>query len=191
MHLRFVDRLIASVESGGSILDAPCGTGPYFGRIEADGRRVVGADQSAGMLSAARAKHPEVRLERVGLQELAFAGEFDAVMCIDAMEHVPPEEWPAVLDNLHRAVRPGGLVYLTIEQVEDGEHDVAVAEAARLGLPAVRGEHVGPETGGYHFYPDDRDVRAWLDQVGLERLDEADEWLDGYGYHHPLLRSRT
>jgi hypothetical protein len=52
----------------------------------------------------------------------------------------------------------------------------------------VRGEHVGPETGGYHYYPDRHQVRAWLDQTGLEIVDEADEWLDGYGYRHLLLR---
>ena len=189
MHVRFVDRVIESVAAGGSILDAPCGTGPYFGRIRAAGLQAVGADQSSGMLAAAHAKHPGVRLEQVGLQELSFVGEFDAVMCVDAMEHVPPEEWPTVLSNLHRAVRAGGLVYLTIEQVEDPAlHDAAMADAQGLGLPAVRGEHVGPETGGYHFYPDAQQVGVWLDQAGLELVDEADEWLDGYGYHHLLLR---
>ena len=188
VHLRFVDRVIASVDPGGLILDAPCGTGPYFSRIDAAGRRVVGADQSRGMLAAAQAKHPDARLERVGLQELAFDDAFDAVMCIDAMEHIPPEDWPAVLGNLHRAVRSGGLVYLTIEQVDAGEHDSALAEAERLGLPALRGEHVGPETGGYHFYPDRRQVGSWLEQAHLEVIDEADEALDGYGYLHLVLR---
>jgi hypothetical protein len=30
------------------------------------------------------------------------------------MENVPPEQWPLVLANLHRAVRPGGVMYLTV-----------------------------------------------------------------------------
>ena len=102
VHRRFVDRLIETTPEGGTLLDAPCGTGPYFGMILAAGRQVVGADQSAGMLERASVKHPDVRLEHVGLQELAFDGAFDAAMCIDAMEHVPPEEWPLVLTNLRQ-----------------------------------------------------------------------------------------
>ena len=46
------------------------------------------------------------------------------------------------------------------------------------GLPAVRGEYVGPVTGGYHHYPDRGQVRAWFDAEGL----------DGYGYFHLLVR---
>lgn len=190
VHRRFVGRLVESCPADGTILDVPCGTGPYFAIVMAAGRRVVGGDQSAGMLAEAHAKHPDVRLEKVGLQELAFDHEFDGVMCIDAMEHISPEEWPLVLGNLHRAARPAGQLYLTVEEVDDGEHDVALAEAVALGLPAVRGEHTGPETGGYHYYPARDEVRRWLDAEGLEVVDEADERLDGYGYHHLLLRSR-
>ena len=191
VHRRFVTLLIESCPPGATVLDVPCGTGPYFGMVEAAGRHVVGADQSAGMLAQAHAKHPSVRLERVGLQELAFTAEFDGVMCIDAMEHVPPEDWPRVLANLHRAAGPGGNLYLTIEEVDDRFHDTALAEARALGLPAVRGEHVSPATGGYHFYPDRAQVSRWFEAEGLEVLEEATEDLDGYSYHHLLLGSRT
>ena len=190
LHQRFVERVVASVAPSGLILDTPCGTGPYLAAIESAGRRVVGADQSAGMLAAAHKKHPNVRLEHVGLQELAFEHAFDAVMCIDAVEHVPPEEWPVVLANLHRAVRAGGLLYLTIEAVDEREHDPALMEALTRGLPAVRGEHVGPDTGGYHYYPDRDQVNAWIHGAGFEVVDEADEVLDGYGYRHLLVKAR-
>jgi SAM-dependent methyltransferase len=190
VHRQFVSNLIATSPVGGVILDAPCGTGPYFAMIEAAGRRVVGADQSAGMVARAHAKHPNVRLERVGLQELAFEAEFDAVMCVDAMEHVPPEEWRLVLANLHRALRPGGHLYLTVEEIDRREVEEAFAEASAAGLPAVRGEHVGPDTGGYHYYPDRAQVDQWLDAERLEVIEQADEPLDGYAYHHLVLRSR-
>ena len=39
-------------------------------------------------------------------------------LTIEAMQHIPPEDWPGVLANLHRAVRPGGLVYLTVQELE-------------------------------------------------------------------------
>ncbi len=189
LHRRFVDRLIQTTRAGGSLLDAPCGTGPYFGMILAAGRQVVGADQSAGMLERARMKHPGVRLERVGLQELAFDAEFDAAMCIDAMEHVPPEEWPLVLSNLRRAIRPGAYLYLTVEQVDRRRLERAFDEATAAGLPVVYGDRADDATGGYHHYPSREQVLHWLDDAELAVVEEGDEELDGYGYHHLLVRA--
>ena len=132
-HRRFVADLLERCPPGGTVLDAACGTGKYFAMVQDAGRRVVGTDQSTGMLGRARARFPAVPLERVGLQELDFAAEFDAVMCVDAMENIPPEDWPRVAANLARAVRPGGHVYLTVEQVDDEELDRELADATARG----------------------------------------------------------
>lgn len=189
VHRRFVARLIDSCPEGRTVLDAACGTGPYLGMVLDAGRQVVGTDQSAGMLARVGMKHPGVRLDQVGLQELAFEEEFNAAMCIDAMEHVPPEDWPRVLANLRRALRPGGHLYLTVEEVDRQELDRAFAEATAAGLPAVYGEDVGEGTGGYHYYPGREQVRRLLDEAGFTPVDEVDERLDGYGYYHLLVRA--
>ena len=133
-------------------------------------------------------KHPDVRLERVGLQELSFDAVFDAAMCVDAMEHVPPEEWPLVLTNLRRAIRQGGHLYLTVEQVDRSRLEGAFDEATSAGLPVVFGDRADDTTGGYHHYPSREQVRHWLDDAELVVADEGDEELDGYGYHHLLVR---
>ncbi|SRR6266545_4229952 len=187
VHRRFVARLIETCPEGGTILDAACGTGPYLGMVLEAGRVVVGTDQSSGMLAQARAKHPVVRLEQVGLQELVFEGEFDAAMCIDAMEHVPPENWPRVIANLRGALRSGGHLYLTVEEIDRRELDRAFGQARAARLPAVYGEDLGEETGGYHYYPDREQVRRWLAEAGFVVVDGVDEWLGGYGYHHLLM----
>jgi ubiquinone/menaquinone biosynthesis C-methylase UbiE len=189
VHRRFVGRLIETTPQNGAVLDAACGTGPYMGMVLEAGRKVVGTDQSQGMLDRVKKKHPGVRVGRSGLQELAFDGEFDAAMCVDAMEHVPPEDWPVVLENLRRALRPGGHLYLTVEQVDRGELDRAFDAAVAAGLPVVPGEDVGDGTGGYHHYPDREQVARWLADAGFAVVDDADEWLDGYGYHHLLVRA--
>ena len=187
-HRRFVTDLLEGCPAGGTVLDAACGTGKYFAMVLDSGRRVVGTDQSTGMLARARARFPAVPLERVGLQELAFDAEFDAVMCIDAMENVPPEDWPRVAGNLRRAVRPGGQVYLTVEEPNQADLERAQADATASGLPVVEGEMTG-EGAGYHYYPSREQVGGWLEEAGLAVVaeDVSDEG-DGYGYLHLLTR---
>jgi ubiquinone/menaquinone biosynthesis C-methylase UbiE len=184
-HRRFVGQLIERCPPGGRILDAACGTGKYFPMILDAGRRIVGTDQSAGMLAQARRKHPDVPTEKVGLQELAFDAEFDAAMCVDAMENVFPEDWPLVLANLRRALRPGGHLYLTVELPDERELERVFAEATASGLPAVPGELTSPG-GGYHYYPPLDQVAAWVRDAALESPE------DGIGddYYHLLVSRR-
>jgi ubiquinone/menaquinone biosynthesis C-methylase UbiE len=185
----WVRRLLATCPPGGTVLDAPCGTGRYFPLVADSGRRVVGIDQSAGMLEQARARGIAIELQQVGLQELAFVARFDAVMTIDALENVAPEDWPLVLANLHRALRPRGRLYLTVEE-QDQEHvEAAYATLVTSGLPAVSGEVVEGDVAGYHYYPDREQVLAWLDAEKLELIDEHYREEDGWGYRHFLLRS--
>jgi ubiquinone/menaquinone biosynthesis C-methylase UbiE len=185
-HRRFVADLLERCQPGGTVLDAACGTGKYFAMVLDAGRRVVGTDQSTGMLARARARFPGVPLERVGLQELAFDAEFDAVMCIDAMENIPPEDWPRVVGNLRRALRPGGHLYLTVEQVDDEELDRELAEATARGLPVVRGEE---SRDGYHYYPSREQVGYWMEEGMLVVVAEDFSPGDGYGYLHLLART--
>jgi SAM-dependent methyltransferase len=190
-HRRFVDRLVAGVPIGGTILDAPCGTGRYFQAVTDAGRRVVGIDQSAGMLQAAQARGLADRLEQVGLQELAFRAEFDAALTIDAMENVPPEDWPLVLGNLVRAVRPGSPLYMTVEEVAEVDIDAAFRAARAAGQPAIRGEVVEGDAAGYHYYPGRDRVRSWLAEAGLSIIDEMTDQEDGWAYWHLLLNTPT
>jgi SAM-dependent methyltransferase len=191
VHISFVDKLLATCPPRGLVLDAPCGTGPYFVQVAASGRRVVGADQSAGMLAQARGRDVAERLEHVGLQELAFAAEFDAAMTIDAMEHVPPEEWPGVVANLRRALKPDRHWYVTLEEIEGPSIDEAFSELTARGLPVVRGEVVEGDTGGYHFYPGREQALRWIVDGGFEPVAEDADWRGDWGYRHLLLRARS
>lgn len=187
-HPRFVDRLVETCPSGGVVLDASCGTGRWFANVVGAGRRVIGVDASVGMAEVARARGlaDDVRHQR--LQDLDLDGAVDGAMCIDAMEHVPPEDWPLVLAKLRRAVRPGGHVYLTIEEIGRDAIERAFAELSAAGLPAVLGEITADEAGGYHYYPDRTQVAAWLEEAGLVIEADENEAFDGWSYRHLLLR---
>jgi SAM-dependent methyltransferase len=184
----WVARLLRACPAAANVLDAPCGTGKYFPMVVAAGHRVLGADQSAGMLAQARARGIAIALDQVRLQDLPYDGEFDAILTIDAMEHIPPEDWPHVLANLYQAGRPGGLLYLTVEEVAEPVIEDAFVTLSRRGLPAVRGEVVDGDVGGYHYYPGREQVTAWLTAAGLHILEEGFQQEDGWGYRHFLLQ---
>lgn len=189
MQREWVKRALGLIRPGGIVLDAPCGTGKYFPLVATAGHQVAGVDASAGMLAQARSREIAVRVEQMTLQELSYAGEFDAVITIDAMENIPPEDWPLVLANLHRAARPGGVMYLTVEQVNRDQVDEAFESLSARGLPAVRGEIVEGDVAGYHYYPGREQAVAWLTREGLSILDEDFRQHDGWGYRHFLLHT--
>jgi SAM-dependent methyltransferase len=181
-HARFVRRLLDLARPGGLVLDAACGTGKYWALILASGRRVVAVDQSAGMLEVARTKHPDVPAGRVALADLAFDAVFDAVMCVDAMEFVGPEDWPVVAGALARAARPGAPLYLTVELADPAEVRSSYAAALAQGHPVVPGEDF--DGVGYHHYPERDQVHRWLRDAGLGLLEQG----IGDDYLHLLLR---
>ena len=181
-HARFVERFLALCPPDGSILDAACGTGKYWTMVLDSGRRPSGIDQSAGMLIRAAAKFPEVPVEVRALTDLDADAAFDGVMCVDAMEYVPPEEWPPVLAAFRRSLRDGGLLYVTVEQIDPAEIEAENRRSRDQGHPVVAGESVQgqapEEDDGYHFYPDEPRVRGWLAAAGFVLIDR--EVADGY-----------
>jgi 2-polyprenyl-3-methyl-5-hydroxy-6-metoxy-1,4-benzoquinol methylase len=184
----WVARVLGLIPPGGTVLDAPCGTGKYFAMLAAAGHRVAGADQSAGMLARAYTRGIAFSLEHISLQDLSYAGQFDAVLTIDAMQHIPPEDWPGVLANLRRAVRPGGMVYLTVQELEQRHIQRAFDSLRARGLPAVRGELAEEDTLGYHYFPGRDQAAGWFGQQGLAIVDEGFRRGNGWGHHHFLLR---
>ncbi len=189
-HAREMAAFLAALPAGARVLDAACGTGKYWPMIRAAGHRVEGVDQSAGMLRVAAAKDPTVPVRRVGLQELAgepgIAGAFDAVVCMDALENVAPEDWPAVAANLRLALRPGGAAYVTVELPDEAAVAAAQADALALGAPVVDGEDWAPD-GGYHYYPARSRVDAWLHEAGFT----IERDIDGDDYRHLVLRASS
>jgi cyclopropane fatty-acyl-phospholipid synthase-like methyltransferase len=119
------------------------------------GHTIVGIDQSQGLLARAYELFPAVQTEKLGLQEMSFQEGFDGAICVDAMEHVFPEDWPLILHNFHLALKPKGYFYFTVE----------LAEARPQELPVVFGEWVNTDV--YHYYPSMEQVREWLEQAGF------------------------
>jgi SAM-dependent methyltransferase len=188
-HRSFVERFLSMLPPDGRVLDAACGTGKYFPMVLASGRSLLGVDHAGAYLARAGAKFPGVSTEKHDLQDLPYRDEFDGVMCVDAMEFVPPEDWLVVLDRFRRALHPNGWLYLTVELAPEDRVRAVNEQARRSGLPVVEGEVIWDEPDGYyHYYPRMEQVREWVADAGFAVVEEAEgPWHEEeYAYHHVL-----
>lgn len=181
-HQQFIQKFLSLLEPHSIILDAACGAGRYMPMLLEKGHTILGIDQAQGMLDTAKKKFPTVRLEKIGLQEMSFVEMFNGAICMDAMEHVCPEDWLPIFHNFHRALKPGGYVYFTVEIANADEINEAFQSAHEMGLPVVYGEWVNDDV--YHFYPSMAQVHQWIGQADFRFVEEG----DGNGYHHFIMR---
>jgi SAM-dependent methyltransferase len=205
-HQQYLRKFLKRVVPGGAILSAACGAGRYDGLLLEAGHRVLGIDQSAGVLARAKEHFPQAQYQKMALQELNFREMFDGVICMDAMEHICPEDYPGILRGFQAALKPGGLLYFTADREEEPDFDLKAhyERAKASGLPVVFGEVADeaafdwamehPEVSDeqtdiavYHYYPPLAQVRAWIDQAGLAIEEEG----AGSGFHHFVARKKT
>ena len=113
-----VERL--GLEPGARILDVPCGHGRHSVELARRGFRVTGVDLSAPSLERARAAADEagvdLELVRADMRELAFDGDFDAVLNLFTsfgyLETQADDE--RALAGFAQALRPGGALLLDV-----------------------------------------------------------------------------
>jgi len=206
-HMEYLQKFLERVAPGGAVLSAGCGAGRYDGFLLDAGHPVTGIDQSAGMLARAKEHFTQIRYEKMGMQEMTFSEAFEGVICMDAMEHISPEDYAYILRKFQQALKPGGRLYFTMDSTPSVELEASYERAKALGLPVVFGEvadrvdvsyeqlrALGPvpvpddlgDSAVYHFYPSLDQARAWIDQAGLALEEEG----EGGGYHHFMARKK-
>lgn len=107
-RLRYFDKLIDW--EGKAVLDLGCAGGFMAEALDDRGAQVTGIDPAADAIEAARthAKERSITYD-VGVGEaLPYAdGQFDAVVCVDVLEHVA--DLQKVLFEVTRVLKPGGM----------------------------------------------------------------------------------
>jgi SAM-dependent methyltransferase len=108
--LDLIDRRLGD-RSDLSVLDVGCGTGETDRFLAPDIGSLHGADISARSIERARERNPGVDYRAYDGGALPFGeDEFDLSFSINVLHHVEPEDRAAVVGELARVVRPGGLV---------------------------------------------------------------------------------
>ncbi|NUP10440.1 MAG: methyltransferase domain-containing protein [Polyangiaceae bacterium] len=110
-RIRAIERLL-DVRPGERLLEVGCGGGHVLSRFPQ--AKLTGVDVSGEMLAKAARKlaHLDARLVKGELVDAGFAaGEFDAVICTEVLEHVIDPA--ALLREIRRVTRPNGRVVVT------------------------------------------------------------------------------
>jgi ubiquinone/menaquinone biosynthesis C-methylase UbiE len=99
-----------------SLLEVGCGTGFVLQSIhqEFPEARTVGTEIYTAGLAFAAKRLPGVELLQMDARKLPYEAEFDLVVAFDVIEHILEDE--LVLQNFHRAIKPGGGCLITVPQ---------------------------------------------------------------------------
>jgi len=189
LRLDYIDQRVGL--NGKTVLDVGCGGGILAESMAARGATVTGIDMGLAPLEVARlhllesGQHVDYR--QVAAEELAAEapGRFDAVTCMEMLEHVPDPA--SVIEACATLVKPGGLVFFStinrnpkaylfaivgaeylLRLLPKGTHDYAKfirpselsrwTRAAGLDTQDITGLTYNPLSGSYKLDPRDVDV---------------------------------
>lgn len=99
-----------------AFLEIGCGTGQVLRAIANafPSARLSGSELFVEGLAFARKRVPRARFMQMDATRIPFTAEFDVIGAFDVIEHIRDDT--RVLSEIHRALRPGGAVILTVPQ---------------------------------------------------------------------------
>ena len=115
--------LIEQTLPGVPIADVGCGPGHVAAWLGDHGARALGIDLSPGMIDVARTLHPGIEYRVGDFCDLPAAdGELGGIVAFYSIIHLAPDEHPAAFYEMHRALRPGGLLLLAFHVGTEVRH---------------------------------------------------------------------
>jgi 2-polyprenyl-3-methyl-5-hydroxy-6-metoxy-1,4-benzoquinol methylase len=131
-------RELASAGAGGALLYYGCGDVTFIALAHDLFRETTGTDVDVEQLRDCerRLAAHDVRFSSIEeLHDRSHSGHYDAVMCMEVLEHCPADVQPRVLADLERLVRPHGVVVISVP-IEIGP-TLALKQAVRAMAAAT------------------------------------------------------
>lgn len=99
-----------------SFLEIGCGTGYVLSGIAQayPGAQLHGSEIFTAGLNFAADRQPTINFMQMDARNISFVDEFDAIGAFDVLEHIEEDE--QVLVQMHDALKPRGVVLLTVPQ---------------------------------------------------------------------------
>ena len=164
LRLDWIDNAIGL--RGKRVLDVGCGGGLLSEGMAVRGADVTGIDLSEKPLGVARLHLLEsgqkVDYRKVAVEQLAaeMPGAFDAVTCLEMLEHVPDPA--SIVAACARLVKPGGQVFFSTINRNPKAYLFAVIGAEYLLQMLPKGTH------DFARFIKPSELTRWCKQAGLE-----------------------
>ncbi len=169
---------------GARVLDVGCGGGLFSEALAAAGAEVTAIDLGADVLDVARLHLLEsglaVDYRECSVESLATErpASFDAVVCMEMLEHVPDPA--AIIAACAQLLRPGGQLFLSTLNRTPQAFAVAIVGAEYLARLLPRGTH------SYARFIRPAELAGWLRRAGLDLCD-----VSGLQYNPLTRRARA
>ena len=164
LRLDWIDGAIGL--TGKRVLDVGCGGGLLSEGMAVRGAEVTGIDLSEKPLGVARLHLLEsgqkVDYRKISAEQMAeeMPGAFDAVTCLEMLEHVPDPA--SIVESCARLVKPGGQVFFSTINRNPKSYLLAVVGAEYILQMLPRGTH------DFAKFIKPSELTRWCKQSGLE-----------------------
>ena len=173
---------------GARVLDVGCGAGLLSEALAGEGARVTAIDLAPELIDVAKLHQLEAGLQidyrLQSAEDLAaeLPGTFDAVTCMEMLEHVPDPG--SVIEACARLLKPGGMLFLSTLNRTPAAFALAIVGAEYVARLLPKGTHQ------YRDFIKPSELGAWLRAAGLQ-LEDVSGLLYEPWKHAARLTSRT
>ena len=167
LRLHYIDERVNLQDK--KVLDVGCGGGILSESMTQRGASVTAIDMGKAPLSVAKLHAMEAELEidyqQITVEELAvkMPGEFDAVTCMEMLEHVPDPS--SVIKACQVLVKPGGPVFFSTINRNPKAYAFAILGAEYILKMLPKGTH------DYDKFIRPSELDEWARQANLELKD--------------------